>query len=412
VRIALFTETFLPKFDGIVTRLVHTLDHLAELGHEVLVFAPHNPPPSYRGHRVVRVPAISFRPWYPELFLGLPRPRLGRELDAFAPDLVHVVNPVVLGLWGTMVARQRDLPLLASFHTDITKYATHLRLSFLGPLSRRFLRDVHNQAHVNLCTSQPMVNSARGLGIRRVRLWPKAVDTRRFHPGRRSSAMRLRLTDGHPEAPLIVYVGRLSFEKRLEWLYAPVTGLDGVRLAFVGAGPAEAALRERFAGTRTVFAGYLEGDELAEAYASADVFAFPSDTETLGFGAMESMASGVPAVGARAGGLPDVIDHGVDGFLFTPGDLGDLTDRLREVLVDPALRARFGAAGRAEMERWSWRAATEGLVRFYELAGEVHGRFEPPGDTPRARRLGRRRGHTRGTTTGPRGPVQTSTPMP
>jgi glycosyltransferase involved in cell wall biosynthesis len=278
MRIAIFTETFLPKVNGVVTRLVHTLDHLAALGHEALVFATDQPPPHYAGHRVVRMPAISFWPWYPELFLGLPRPRLGRELDAFAPDLVHVVNPVVLGLWGTMVARQRDLPLLASFHTDITQYAVHLKLSFLSPLSRRFLRDVHNQAHVNLCTSQPMVNSARGLGIRRVRLWPKAVDTDRFRPDRASAAMRHRLSDGHPDAPLILYVGRLSFEKRLDWLYAPVTQIDGARLAFVGGGPAEAALRERFAGTRTVFTGYLHGDDLAEAYASADVFAFPSDT--------------------------------------------------------------------------------------------------------------------------------------
>ena len=411
MRIAIFTETFLPKIDGIVTRLVHTLDHLHALGHEALIFAPHRPPPSYGPHRVVRMPAVPFRPWYPELFLGLPRPRLGRELDAFAPDLVHVVNPVVLGLWGTMVARQRDLPLLASFHTDITQYAVHLRLSFLSPLSRRFLRDVHNQAHVNLCTSQPMVNSARGLGIRRVRLWPKAVDTDRFRPDRASAAMRHRLTGGHPEAPLILYVGRLSHEKRLDWLYAPVTKLDGVRLAFVGSGPAEKALKARFAGTRTVFTGYMSGDDLASAYASADVFAFPSDTETLGFGAMESMASGVPAVGARAGGLPDVIQHEHNGLLFTPGDLGDLTAQLRRLLNDPALRARMARQGRTDMERWSWRESTEALVRFYRLARDVHARFDPPG--PRRQLAGERdRLHTRGTTTGPRGLDQTSTPMP
>jgi glycosyltransferase involved in cell wall biosynthesis len=412
VRIALFTETFLPKIDGIVTRLVHTLDQLTALGHEALVFAPHRPPPSYAGHRVVRIPAVSFRPWYPELFLGLPRPRLGRELDAFRPDIVHVVNPVVLGLWGTLIARQRELPLLASFHTDITQYALHLRLSFLSPLSRRFLRDVHNQAHVNLCTSQPMVNSARGLGIRRVRLWPKAVDTERFHPGRRSAAMRERLTDGHPESPLLLYVGRLSFEKRLEWLYAPVTQIDGVRLAFVGSGPAEAALREKFAGTRTVFTGYMGGDQLAAAYASADVFAFPSDTETLGFVAMESMASGVPAVGARAGGVPDVIQHERNGLMFTPGDLGDLVAQLRRLLTDAELRARLGRQARADMEACSWRAATESLVRSYELARAVHARFDAPNGTGADPRRPRRAAppQTRGTTTGPHGPDHTSTP--
>jgi glycosyltransferase involved in cell wall biosynthesis len=378
VRIAYFTETFLPKIDGIVTRLVRTLDQLQALGHEAIIFAPQNPPESYAGFPIVRVPAISFRPWYPELFLGLPRPRLGRELDNFRPDIVHVVNPVVLGMWGTAIAKQRNLPLLASFHTDLPQYVAHLKLGFLRPLSHTWIRDVHNQAHVNLCTSQPMVNSARGLGIKRVRLWPKAVDTERYRPDNISSAMRYRLSDGNPEQPLMVYVGRLSFEKRLELLYAPITQLQGVRLAFVGSGPAESALRERFKDTPTVFTGYMSGDELAQAYASADVFAFPSDTETLGFVAMESMASGVPVVGARAGGIPDVIDEGENGLMFTPGDLGDLTDKLRTLLFDAELRKWFGGRARLEMEQWSWRASTEKLLEFYERARTIHRRYDPP----------------------------------
>lgn len=378
MRIAFFTETFLPKIDGVVTRLTRTLEELQRAGHEALVFAPHNPPERYAGHGVVRVPGVPFRPWYPELFLGLPRPRLGRELDRFGPDIVHVINPVVLGLWGTAIAKQRNLPLLASYHTDITQYAEALRLRFLSEPSRIFLRDVHNQAHVNLCTSVPMVNSARGLGIRRVRLWPKAVDTDLYHPRKRSEAMRARLTDGHPGDPLMVYVGRLSFEKRLDWLYAPVTQLPGVRLALVGSGPAESDLKERFKGTRTVFTGYMSGEELAQAYASADVFAFPSNTETLGFVAMEAMASGVPAVGARAGGIPDVIREEETGLMFTPGDLGDLTAKVGALLSDPETRRRLGEAARRDMERFSWRAATEGLVRYYREAIRVRARFDPP----------------------------------
>ncbi len=378
MRIAYFTETFLPKIDGIVTRLTRTLEQLQALGHEAIVFAPHNPPETYAGFRVVRVPGVPFRPWYPELVLGLPRPRLGRELDRFKPDLVHVVNPIILGLWGTALARQRNLPLLASFHTDLPQYVTHLKLGFLKPLSHTWIRDVHNQAHVNLCTSQPMVNSARGLGIKRVRLWPKAVDTERYRPTNRSAEMRARLSGGHPELPLMVYVGRLSHEKRLDWLYAPITQLAGVRLAMVGSGPAEGFLRERFKDTPTVFTGYMSGAELAEAYASADVFAFPSDTETLGFVAMEAMASGVPVVGARAGGIPDVIDEGETGLMFSPGDLGDLTDKLRTLLFDPALRGEMGRRARQEMERYGWRASTEALLEFYARAATIHRRYDPP----------------------------------
>lgn len=378
MRIAFFTEVFFPKVDGIVTRLARTLEQLAVLGHEAIIFAPHDPPESFAGHRVVRVPALPFKPWYPELFLGLPRPRLGRELDRFKPDVVHVVNPVVLGLWGTAIAKQRNLPLLASYHTDLTQYATHLNLPILLIPGRRFLRDVHNQAHVNLCTSGPMVNTARGLGIKRVRLWPKAVDTDLYRPERGTRAMRERLTGGHPDDPLMLTVGRLSLEKRLDWLYAPVTQLPNVRLALVGSGPAEAEIRRRFKGTNTVFTGYLGGTELASAYASSDVFAFPSDTETLGFVAMEAMACGVPAVGARAGGIPDVINENVNGLMFTPGDLGDFTEKLGSLLFDKEKRERMGAQARLDMEKHGWRAATQALVDYYRLAMDVHARFDPP----------------------------------
>ena len=378
MRIVYFTETFLPKIDGVVTRIVRTLDNLADLGHEALIFAPRDPPKDYKGFKIVNVPGPAFRPWYPELSVGLPRPRLGRELDRFKPDIVHVVNPVALGLWGTMIAKQRNLPLLASYHTDITQYAKHLKLSFLSPLSKTFLRDVHNQAHVNLCTSQPMVNSAEGLGIRRVRLWPKAVDTHHYHPKRRSKEMRQRLSGGHPEAPLLLYVGRLSHEKRLDWLYAPISQLEGARLALVGSGPAEDYLKERFKDKRTTFMGYMTGEELATAYASADVFVFPSDTETLGFVAMEAMASGVPAVGARAGGVPDVIKPGHNGYLFTPGDLGDLTEQIRKLIDDETLRKKLASQARADMENWSWRASTEKLVNYYDLARTIQRRYDPP----------------------------------
>src|SRR5690554_1884488 len=231
MRIAIFTETFLPKVDGIVTRLLRTLEQLAVLGHEALIFAPHDPPANYAGHRVVTVPALPFKPWYPELFLGLPRPRLGRELDAFKPDVVHVINPVVLGLWGSTIAVQRDLPLLASFHTDLPSYVKHLKLSFLTPVSKSILRDIHNLAHVNLCTSSQMITAAENIGIKRVRLWPKAIDTVSYHPERRSAAMRQRLSDGEVDKPLLVYVGRLSHEKRLDLLEPVLRGLPGVRLA-------------------------------------------------------------------------------------------------------------------------------------------------------------------------------------
>lgn len=388
MRIALFTEVFLPKVDGVVTRITRTLDQLGELGHTALVFAPGDPPENYGPHRVVRVRSVSFRPWYPELRIGLPTPRIAQEMIDFRPDVVHAVNPVWLAAYGVLSARRRNIPLLASFHTDVPSYATRLGLSFLRAPSQGWITGMHNLAEVNLCTSQQMVDRAREVGIREVDLWPKAVDTVTYHPGTGTAAMRERLTDGNPDAPLLLYVGRLSKEKDLDQLLEPLRRLSryGARLAFVGSGPGREELQEMFAGTPTVFTGYLSGQDLAAAYASADVFAFPSTTETLGLVALESMASGVPVVGADAGGIPFVIDEGRTGFLVPRGDADTLTDRLERLISDPQLRSRMGAAARADAEQHSWRAATESLVGHYELAIERHVGRPPMHRALRARR--------------------------
>lgn len=376
MRIAMFTEVFLPKIDGVVTRVVRTLEQLADLGHEVLLFAPGHPPARYAGHEVVRVRGVSLRPLYPELKVGMPTPEIARKMESFRPHLVHTVNPVWLAAYGVLSAGRRDVPQLASFHTDVPSYTESLRVGWARHPMESWIRFIHNKAEVNLCTSGPMVERARSVGIRRVGLWPKAVDTAGYHPSHARPAMRSRLTDGHPEAPLVVYVGRMSREKDLDALVEPMRRLrervPGARLAMVGSGPHVAELQRRFDPAWTVFTGYMSGPELAQAYASADAFAFPSTTETLGLVALESMASGVPVVGARAGGIPFVIDDGRTGFLAEPGDAEAWADRLGRLLTDPGLRERMGRAAREEAERHSWRAATESLVGFYDQAVELH----------------------------------------
>lgn len=372
LRIALVTETFLPKVDGVVTRLVATLQALERLGHEVLVLAPPGAPDSSAGARVVAASGLPF-PWYPEHTIALPSARLGREIDAFAPDVVHVVNPVLFGTWGAFVARRRRLPLLASFHTD-PKVVRDLSLGWFERPLEVLDREVHNLAHVNLATSPQMVQLARGLGIRRVRLWPKAVDAERFHPRHRSEAMRDRLSGGDPGSRLVVYAGRVSFEKRVDVLAEAAKLLrNEAQFAVVGDGPALDWLKAEVEGTGTVFTGFLDGDDLAAAYASGDVFAFPSDSETLGFAALEAMAAGVPVVAARAGGIPHVVDDGRTGILVEPGSAEALAAGIRRISRDADLAERLTTAGRQEAERWSWTASAERLVEFYRQALRLRG---------------------------------------
>jgi glycosyltransferase involved in cell wall biosynthesis len=266
--------------------------------------------------------------------------------------------------------------MLASFHTDTPKYADALGLGAIRKGGTAYLRRIHNLAEVNLCTSPQMVERAEALDFERVDLWPKAIDTDTYRPDAASREARILLTDGHPDDKLMVYVGRMSKEKNLRALLEPIRrlGPEGVRLAMVGSGPDRDELEREFAGTNTVFTGYMAGPALAAAFASADVFAFPSTTETLGFVALESMASGVPVVGARAGGIPFAVTEGHSGLLFNPDSAGDFETQLRRLLFNDELREQFGRQAREEALRSSWRAATERLVEFYELAIDRHWR--------------------------------------
>lgn len=151
--------------------------------------------------------------------------------------------------------------------------------------------------------------------MNRFQVWRKGVDTEVFHPRFFSTEMRSRMTDGHPEDPLIVYVGRLGNEKNLTFLKEILQRIPNLRLAFVGDGPYREELQLAFEGTRTTFVGMLHGDDLSAAYASADVFVMPSETETLGFVVMEAMASKLPVVAVRAGGIPDIINDSSVPFL-------------------------------------------------------------------------------------------------
>lgn len=365
MKIAFFTETFLPKVDGIVTRLTKTVQHLVAAGDEVLIFCPEGAPRRYMGAEVVGVPALPL-PLYPELKLALPRPAVSEALERFAPDLVHVVNPAVLGLGGIWLAKTRGLPLVASYHTHLPKYLEHYGMGMLEPLLWELLKAAHNQARLNLCTSTAMVEELAGKGIQHTALWQRGVDTELFRPELRSEAMRARLHGSHDDTGnLLLYIGRLSAEKQIERIRPVLEALPQARLALVGDGPHRQQLERLFDGTATTFVGYLAGEELASAYASGDAFLFPSSTETLGLVLLEAMAAGCPVVGANRGGIPDIVSDGENGCLYDPDEPSSLIRAVERLLGDAARRRELRQAARQEAERWGWAGATEQLRGYY-----------------------------------------------
>jgi len=372
VKIAFFTETFLPKVDGIVTRLTKTVQHLVAAGDEVLIFCPEGAPALYCGARVVGVPAMPL-PLYPELKLALPRPAVSEALEHFAPDLVHVVNPAVLGLGGIWLAKTRGLPLVASYHTHLPKYLEHYGMGMLEPLLWELLKAAHNQAQLNLCTSTAMVEELAAKGIQHTALWQRGVDTELFRPELSSASMRERLHGGHSDSGnLLLYIGRLSAEKQIERIRPVLEAIPQARLALVGDGPHRQNLERIFEGTATTFVGYLAGEDLASAYASGDAFLFPSSTETLGLVLLEAMAAGCPVVGANRGGIPDIVSDGLNGCLYDPDQPDSFVTAVDRLLGDATTRRSLRLAARQEAERWGWAGATDQLRQYYRQVLGLH----------------------------------------
>jgi len=364
MRIALFTETFLPKVDGIVTRLRHTVEHLQRNGDRVLVVSPDGGLTEYKGAKIYGVSGFPL-PLYPELKLALPRPSIGVALEEFGPDLIHVVNPAVLGLAGLYYAKVMQIPLVASYHTHLPQYLHHYGLGMLEGVMWELIKASHNQAQLNLCTSTAMVQELREHGIERLDLWQRGVDTETFHPDLASLEMRSHLSQGHPESPLLLYVGRLGAEKEIERIKPVLESIPDAHLALVGDGPNRSVLEKHFADTPTHFVGYLTGKELGSAFASADAFIFPSRTETLGLVLLEAMAAGCPVVAARSGGIPDIVTDGVNGYLFDPTDEEGAIAATQRLLNQQQERETLRQNARAEAERWSWAAATRQLQNYY-----------------------------------------------
>ena len=365
MRIAIVTETFCPSVNGVVTRLCRTIRGLRARGDRVLVVAPGGGPDVVEGAEVVGATSMPC-PVYPEVQMAVSTPRVRARLAGFRPDLVHVVNPAVLGLAGVRCARSARVPLVASFHTYLPEYLRHYGLGLFENLAWELLRSIHANADVNLCISDPVARDLVQRGFERVLVaWRGGVDTDLFDPARAADAARAELTGGLSVDRLILHVGRLAAEKRIDTLRDVLPRLPGAHLAVVGDGPDREALERRFAGLPVTFTGYLSGERLAAAYASSDALIFPSTTETLGLVALEAMASGLPVVAARAGGIPDVVEHERNGLLFEPGDPLSAAAALGRALAAGAEREELRSGGLATARAWSWDGAVDELREVY-----------------------------------------------
>lgn len=373
LKVALVTGSYNYIEDGVALTLNRLVGFLESRGVEVLVFAPVGRSPAFAHQgEVVAAPSIPApgRAEY-RLSLGLSRPLRARLL-AFSPDILHIATPDLLGHAALKLGLAKGWPVVASYHTRYETYLKYYGLDVLTGMLRAVTRSFYGACRETYAPSASMIEALRADGVTGdIRLWPRGVDTRRFDPSRRSGAWRSALGIA-PGDVVVAFVGRLVKEKRVAEVAGVFARLRAAGVAhralFVGDGPERGWLEREVPGA--LFPGFLTGDDLALAYASSDVFFFPSDTETFGNVTLEAMASGLPAVCADATGSRSLVDPGVTGYLAPAGDSGGLFEAVAALIGDPALRQRMGAAARARALLFSWDAAMAGLLARYEaLAG-------------------------------------------
>ncbi|HET6231453.1 MAG TPA: glycosyltransferase family 1 protein [Longimicrobiaceae bacterium] len=372
MKVAFFTESLFPHVDGVSRTLAQLFATLEARGVDFRVWSPFVPGPQVSWARRVRpVPFLRF-PLYPDYRVSLPfRHGAAAELREWRPDVVHVVSPTPMAGWALRWARRNGVPAVSSFHTHFVSYFPHYGVPWLQGAGWAVLRRFYRRCDVVYAPSHAIIRELAEHGIPGVKLWSRGIDLARFSPAFRDADLR-RLAGADDATPVVLMVSRLVKEKDL----ADLVEMDAVlrsrgndfRLVLVGDGPMRGELEAAL--PHAYFAGHQDGEALARWYASADVFVFPSTTETFGNVVLEAIASGLPAVVVDRGGPPDLVDAGETGWIARANDPADLAARVESLLRDPAARARMGSRARQVAGERDWSAINGRLVDDYtRLAG-------------------------------------------
>jgi phosphatidylinositol alpha 1,6-mannosyltransferase len=365
LRIAIVSDTYAPQVNGVARTLARTTDAMRARGHEVRVFTTTDPD-AVEDASIERLASRAL--WlYPQLRFATPSARrMTAALAAWKPDLVHIATPFGIGLAGRRAARRLGLPMVSSYHTSLSKYAEFYGLGAISGIGWRFLRWFHNGTRRTLCPTNAIVAELATHGFENLSVWGRGIDTTQFNPQWRSSALRASW-GADDDTVVIALVGRLAAEKGLDVALDAMSELASERRDIVcvvaGDGPYELECRRR-APAGTVFTGRIGGSTLSEVYASADVFLFPSTTDTFGNVAQEAMASGLVVIGADVPQTREVLPADC-GLFFRPGDAASLAGELRSLLANSSDLLRRRTRGVAAMTERSWAAVFDGLEVDY-----------------------------------------------
>ena len=364
MKVAIVTESFLPQINGVTNSVLRILESLGAGGHEALVIAPESEgtPKEYAGHKVKTIPALPIQNVIPiGLPIGLPNRRLEHLIDGFSPDVIHLASPMLLGMHGAKVAKKLDIPTLSVYQTDMAGFASHYGFDIAHSSLRKLVGKIHSQTDRTLAPSRSACLELKSQGVPEVYLWQRGVNNELFHPNKRSESLR-KYWDPTGKKTIIGFVGRLAKEKRisdLKYLDRDPNNL----LIITGDGPASEKLKKEL--PNAIFMGHKNGNDLAEIYASLDLFIHPGPNETFCQAVQEALSSGTPCIVPTTGGPADLVSHGKTGYVINihrPDDLEStvLHFKLRNDRANMALQARQSVLSR------TWSTINAQLINHYE----------------------------------------------
>ena len=365
MRVAIITESFLPHVNGVTNSVLRVLEHLQEEGHDALIIAPESAGgvKEYRGFKVKNVPAIPVQSVLPVgMPFGLPTKRLEHIIDGFAPDVMHLASPLVLGGYAARIGKKLSIPTVSIYQTDIAGFAKHYGLTAAHSSLRKLVAKIHAATSRTLAPSTSALKELNELGVEDVYLWRRGVNSILFHPSSRSETLRNQWGSG--KKLIVGYVGRLANEKRVSDL--KVLDRDPrIQLVLVGTGPAEAKLKVEL--PNAIFTGFKSGNELAMHYASFDLFVHPGPNETFCQAVQEALASGVPSIVPQTGGPADLVSHSYSGYIIpthSPESLIAAVNHYLKRLDKEEMRK----SARASIELRTWAHVNSQLINHYREA--------------------------------------------
>jgi glycosyltransferase involved in cell wall biosynthesis len=368
LRIAVVTETYPPEVNGVAMTLGRVVNGLQVRNHQIQLIRPRQhaddvpqPTATLTEHLQRGIPL----PRYEGLKMGLPaKAALTKLWTKHRPDVVQIATEGPLGWSALAAANKLRLPVASDFHTNFHSYSSHYGFGLLRRAIVAYLRKFHNKAAVTLVPTEGIRRELLAYGYENIEIIGRGVDTKLFHPGRRSGELRVQWGVGEND-PVALYVGRLAAEKNLALVFAAYDAMraanPATRLVLVGDGPERASWQARR--PDAIFCGTQIGEPLAAHYASGDVFLFPSLTETWGNVTIEAMASGLAVVAYDCAAAEEVIRHGENGLKATPEDEAAFAALAAELALDPARQRRLGRAASARAAQLSWDAIVDGFER-------------------------------------------------